>query len=86
MPESLSMTPRKICIEDLELTTTATGATVSANVLGALGNPQTLNKIDMVRLTQFTVAANDVAAAAAGISTGQIYYNSTESGLHTRMT
>ena len=85
MAESLSITPRKLCIEDLDLTTTATGETVSANVLGALGNPQTLNKIDMVRLTQFTVAANDVAAAGAGIAVGEIYYSSTLTGLATRM-
>lgn len=86
MPSSITLTPRKIYVEDLELTTNAAGATAAVNVLGAAGNPQTLNKVDMVRLTQFTSAANDVAAAAAGVNVGQVYYNSTESALHTRMT
>ena len=71
--------------QDLELTTTAACETNSVNVLGASGNPKTLNKVDMVRLTQFTVAANDTAAASAGVNVGEIYYNSTNSKLHARM-
>jgi hypothetical protein len=85
MPSNVTLGPRKIYIEDLELTTTAAGETDSVNVLGASGNPQTLNKVDMVRLTQFTVAANDVAAASAGVAVGTIYYSSTVGGLVTRM-
>ena len=85
MPSNVTLGPRKIHIEDLELTTTAAGETNSVDVLGASGNPQTLNKVDMVRLTQFTVAANDVAAGVAGVAVGTIYYSSTISGLVTRM-
>lgn len=86
MPSDATLGPRKIYIEDLELTTVAAGETGQEDVLGASGNPQTLNKVDMVRLTQFTVAANDAAAASGGVNVGEIYYNSTNSKLHARMT
>ncbi len=74
MPNQI--TPRKLYIEDLDLTVAPAGATASVNVFGASGNPQTLTKIDMVRFTQFTVADNDTAAAAAGVVVGQIYVTS----------
>jgi hypothetical protein len=86
MPSSNTITPRKLYVEDLDLTTNASGATASTNVLGAPSNPVTVNKIDMVRLTQFTQAANDAAAAAAGVNLGEVYYNTTNSKLHARLT
>lgn len=86
MPVSVSVTPRKIYIEDLDLSTAATAQTTTVNVLGAGTNPQTVTKVDMVRLTQFISAANDTAAAAAGVSVGAIYYNTTISNLAARLT
>jgi hypothetical protein len=76
---------RLIYLEDLSTTTSPTGATASVNVLNAATNPQTLHKIPVVLLTQFTVAANDGAAAAAGVAVGQVYVTSL-GVLHTRMT
>jgi hypothetical protein len=71
MPTDITLTPRLLYKEDLALTTTVTGETASVTVLGA--GAQTLNKIPMVLFTQFTVAANDVAAAGAGVNQGEIY-------------
>lgn len=84
MADVLTGTPRKLYIEDLDLTTAPSGATASVTVLGEASNPQTLNKIDMVRLSQFTQAANDAAAAALGVALGECYYNTTASKLYAR--
>lgn len=75
MPSAITITPRPLYIEDLALTTTPAGATASVTVLGAVG-AQTLNKIDMIRYTQFTIADNDVAAAAGGVAVGEVYVSS----------
>lgn len=71
MPTDITLTPRPLYKEDLALTTTPTGETASVTVLGA--GTQTLNKIPMVLMTQYTVAANDAAAAAAGVALGECY-------------
>jgi len=83
MPTDITLTPRLLYKEDLALTTTVTGETANVTVLGA--GTQTLNKIPMVLFTQFTVAANDVAAAAAGVAVGQVYVTAS-SVLRTRLT
>lgn len=83
MPTDITLTPRLIYKEDLSLTTNPAGETASVTVLGA--GAQTLNKIPMVLLSQFTIAANDVAAAAAGVDVGVCYV--TAAGvLRTRLT
>lgn len=84
MPDSITLTPRKIFLEDLSTTTNASGATASVTVLGT--GAVTLNKLALVLLTQFTQAASDAAAAGAGVNLGQIYYNTTDSKLHARLT
>ena len=84
MATDITLTPRKIYLEDLATTTTQAGETEAVTVLGAAVNPVTLNKLALVLLTQFTAAANDVAAAAAGVALGEVYYNTTASKLYSR--
>lgn len=79
-----TITPRKIYIEDLNLSTSPTAATTTETIMGS--GTQTVTKVDMVRFTQFVQAANDTAAAAASVPVGGIYYNTSTSALHTRMT
>jgi len=86
MATDITLTPRKIYLEDLSTTTSQAGETEAVNVLGAAVNPVTLNKLALVLLTQFSSYANDAAAAAGGIPVGGLYYSSTYSKLHTRMT
>jgi hypothetical protein len=86
MPTAITLTPRLLYKEDIAFTTNPSGETASVTVLGAPTNPNTLNKVPAVLLTMFTQAANDAAAAAAGVNVGQIYYHTGEGGLHTRMT
>ena|ERR1039457_5848350 len=76
-----TVTPRPIGIEDLAVTLTPSGDTFSATVLG-VGPGQTLTKIPITLLTQLKSAANDTAAAAAGVNAGQVYMNTTENALH----
>lgn len=83
MPTDITLTPRLLYKEDLALTTTVTGETASVTVMGA--GTQTLNKIPMVLFTQFTVAANDGAAAVAGVAIGEVYVTS-GAKLRTRLT
>lgn len=78
------VTPGLIAVEDLAVTTVPAGDTFTANVLGA--GSQTLTKIPITLLTQLASAANDAAAAVAGVSVGVCYYNTTDQKLHTRMT
>lgn len=83
MPSSVTITPRKLFKEDLQLTTSPTAATSNQTVLG-LGTVA-LNPIDAVLYSAFTRAADDQAAHAAGVTKGQIYYNTTTSKLQTQM-
>jgi hypothetical protein len=84
MPDVVTITPRKIYLEDLATTSNASGETASVTVAGEASNPQTLNKIALLLLTDLTQAANDAAAAAAGVAVGQVYYNTTNSAPHAR--
>lgn len=77
------ITPRKIYIQDLALTTDPDGETETVPVMG-LGNTE-VNKIDMLRFSQFGQYADDGAAAGGGVEVGQLYYNTTNSKLHVRM-
>lgn len=78
--------PRLIYLEDLGVTTNPSGETASVNILNAPTNPNTVHKLALVLLTDFTQAANDVAAAAAGVGIGYPYYNTATSKIKTRMT
>ncbi len=84
MPSSVTVTPRKLFKEDLQLTTSPNASTSNQTVLG-LGTVA-LNPIDAVLYSVFTQAANDAAAGTAGIAVGEIYYNTTSSKLKARMT
>jgi len=86
MPADLTLAPRLICLEDLSITTNPSGATVSMTVLGAPINPVTLTKLALVLLTSFTQAANDGAAATAGVALGELYYHVGDAQLHARLT
>jgi hypothetical protein len=86
MASDITITPRKLYLEDVATTTNPSGETASVNVLGEATNPVTLNKLALVLLTQFTQAANDAAAATAGVSLGEVYYSTALSALKARMT
>jgi len=86
MAADITLTPRLLYLEDLATTSNASGETASVTVLGEAVNPVTLNKIPVVLLTDFTQAANDGAAATAGVTVGEVYYSTTLSNLKTRMT
>jgi hypothetical protein len=86
MPSDVTVTPRLICLEDVSVTTNPSGETVAMNVLGAAGNPQTLNKLALMLLTSLTQAANDAAAATAGVALGELYYCTGDSKPHSRLT
>lgn len=82
----VTLTPRPIYKEDCALTISPTPVVTSANVLTAGGSvPATVHQMDVVFYSSFTVAANDVAAAAAGVAVGQVYVTGS-SILQTRMT
>lgn len=85
MPTDVTLTPRLIYLEDVATTTNPSGETASVTVLGAAVNPVTLNKLALVLLTQFGQYVNDAAAAAGGVPVGGLYYSTTYSKLHTRM-
>jgi hypothetical protein len=85
MADVITVTPRKLYLEDLAVTALQAGETASVNVAGAVGNPQTLNKIAVVLYTAYSPYANDAAAAAGGVPVGGHYYNTTTSFMHTRM-
>ena len=85
MAVDATLTPRKIYLEDIDyLEDPTVTQTASVNVLGATGNPQTLNKPCLLLLTSLTQAANDAAAASAGVNVGQAYWNTTTGALYTR--
>ncbi len=84
MPSSVTITPRKLFKEDLQLTTNPNAATSNQTVLG-LGTVA-LSQIDAVLYSAFTQAASDVAAATAGVGVGEIYYNTASGKLKARMT
>lgn len=79
----VTVTPRPIYLEDLAVSTSPSPTPVSEYVGGVGTTP--LTPISMVLYSAFTQAANDSAAATAGVSVGYIYYNTTTSALKTRM-
>lgn len=83
MPSIVTISPRSIYIEDLALSTSNAPATVNEEVMGVGTVP--LTPISAVLYSAFSSYANDVAAAAGGVLVGQIYWNSTNSALHVRM-
>lgn len=83
MPSSVTLTPRLIFKEDLSLTTSASQPTSSQYVAGI--GPTTLHLIDAVLYSAFGQYANDAAAAAAGVNLGSLYYNTTDSTIHARL-
>ncbi len=87
MPADITITPRRFYLEDIDYTTDPTGVqTASVNVLGAPANPVTLTKPSLYLLTDLTQAANDAAAAVAGVPIGGHYWSTTYNAPHTRMT
>lgn len=87
-PIVITVTPRKLYLEDLAVTTNPAGETASVGVLQTDGTStaETLNKIAAVLYTAFGRYANDGAAATGGVAVGQIYYSSTLAALKARMT
>jgi hypothetical protein len=82
----ITLTPRPIFKEDCSLTISPVPVTTSANVLTASGSvPATVHAMDIVFYSSLVVAANDAAAAAAGVAVGQLYVTGS-SVLQTRMT
>lgn len=75
--DAVTITPRKLYVEDHDLSTTK-GATTTAYVAG-LGTT-TVTYCDFIRLANLTSAASDGAAATAGVAVGYLYYN-TATGL-----
>ena len=74
MADVITLTPRKIQKEDINLTTT-TGSTRSATVLGA--GSVTVTDLDAILIGDLTLAANDTAAATAGVNLGCLYRTGT---------
>jgi hypothetical protein len=77
------ISPRKLFVEDCQLTIDPNAPQVASEVLGV--GIVNLTQIDAVRYSAFTQAANDAAAATAGVGLGFIYYNTTSSALKARM-
>jgi hypothetical protein len=82
MPSSVTITPRKIFLEDLELST-STAPSTSNQYVGGLGTVP-LTPISAVLYSAFGAYSNDTTAAAGGIALGQIYYNTTSNALFAR--
>jgi len=83
-PAAAVLTPRPIYLEDLAATAVP-GTQTTDTVLG-VGSGQTVTKIPITLLTQLVAAASDAAAATAGVPVGGVYFLTTTSTLHTRMT
>lgn len=84
MPSIVTLTPRLLYAEDLALSTSNAPATVDKEVMGVGTVP--LTPISAVLYSTFHSYANDAAAAAGGVPVGGLYYSSTYSTLHVRMT
>lgn len=82
-PAAAVLTPRLISLEDLNVTNVP-GTQNTDTVLG-LG-PATVTKVPITLLTQLVSATSDANAAAQGVPVGGIYFLSTTSTLHARMT
>lgn len=85
MPSAVTVTPRKLFKEDLQLTTSPSAPTSNQTVLG-LGTVA-LNPIDAVLYSAFPSAASDqIAHDTYGVGKGYLYYNTTTGKLKTQMT
>jgi hypothetical protein len=82
MPGIVTIIPRKLYKEDFDLASSP-GDTETVEVLGA-GSVE-LTKFSTILLDELTPASNDANAASAGVLVGQMYYNTTNSKPHTRM-
>ena len=82
MPSSVTITPRKVFLEDLELSTSHAPATSDQEVGGVGTVP--LTPISAVLYSAFGAYSNDTTAAAGGVILGQIYYNTTYGALFAR--
>lgn len=74
MPASVTITPRKIFLEDVQ-TTTAYTPTGSAQTVGGVGTV-TLTPINMVQFSTFPSYASRAAATTA-LGAGALYYDTT---------
>jgi hypothetical protein len=84
MPSAAAVTLRPIYMEDLATTRTPTGDMAAENVLDQ--GPTSLTRIPLLLLASLANAANDAAAAVLGVPVGQVYFNTTDQSMHTRMT
>ncbi len=84
MPDSATVISRPIYQEDIALTTNYTPVTVTETVMG-LG-PTALTPLNCIRYSDLTRAADDVAAAAAGVAVGEVYMVTATGKLRARMT
>ncbi len=75
--------PRTIVKEDLHLATVPNPTQVTKTIMGA--GDLLVTPIDAVLYSAFGSYANDGAAAAGGVLVGQLYWNTTNNKLHTRM-
>lgn len=78
----LTVTPRKIFLQDLEVTTDPNAEPIEVYVGGVGDTP--LDPIAMVLYSAFGQYADDATATSHGIVLGQIYYNTTISALKAR--
>jgi len=74
MPSSVTITPRKIFLEDLQVST-AYSPTLSAQTVGGVGTVS-LTPINAVLFSSFPSYASRAAATAA-LGGGRIYFDST---------
>lgn len=84
MPASLTLTPRKIFLEDLNVTTSQAPTPSNQYVAGVGTVP--LTPIAAVLYSAFGAYTNDSTASSGGIALGQVYYNTTISALKARLT
>lgn len=86
MSVAVQLTPRPLYKQDCKITISPIPVTDSVGVLTAGGTvTQGLTQMDIVFYSSLTIAANDAAAAAAGVAVGQLYVTGS-SILQTRMT
>lgn len=83
MPSILKLSSRPIYTEDLAISTALAPATVNETVMGAGVIP--LTPISIAAMLGLASYANDALAAAGGVNTGQLYWNSTDSKVHARI-
>ena len=83
MPSIVTISPRKIFLEDLNVTTSNSPTPSSQTVMGV--GTVSLTPISAVLYSAFGSYANDAAAGAGGVNVGFLYYHSGSNQLKTRM-